>query len=93
MRPLDPDRGAPKVRTDPEWNRKAGTTIKQTVYKGFLDNPATVGDLIEETRRKDLFNMILSCVADGDALNTIEKVRDENNNLQCGYLAWKSLND
>ena len=37
--------------------------------------------------------MILSCVADGHALNTIEKVRDDNQGLECGYLAWKALND
>ena len=101
----DPDRGAPKVYTDPlpefsgeavdyeEWERKAGATIKQTAYKGLLDNPATVGNPVEEARSKELFNMIFSCVAGGHALNTIEKVRDDNNGLECGYLAWKSLKD
>ena len=102
----DPDRGAPKVYTDPlpefsgeavdyeEWERKAGATIKQTAYKGLLDNPATVGNPVEEARSKELFNMIFSCVAGGHALNaTIEKVHDDNNGLECGYLAWKSLKD
>jgi hypothetical protein len=101
----DPGRGAPKVYTDPlpdfsgeavdyeEWERKAGATIKQTAYKDLLDNAATIGDLVQEARSKELYNMILSCVADGHALNTIEKVRDNNNGLECGYLAWKSLKD
>ena len=37
--------------------------------------------------------MILSCVADGHALDTIEMVRDDNNGLERGYLTWKALND
>ncbi len=49
---------------------------------------------MEEARSKELFNMIFSCVAGGHALNaTIEKVHDDNNGLECGYLAWKSLKD
>ena len=52
-----------------------------------------MGDLIEETRSKELFKIILSFVADSHALNTIVKVRDDNNNLECEYLAWKPLKD
>ena len=37
--------------------------------------------------------MTLSCVAGGHALNTIEKVRDSNNNEKCGYRAWKASKD
>ena len=37
--------------------------------------------------------MILSCVAGVHALNTIEKVRDINNNVECGYKDWKDLKD
>ena len=101
----DPSRGAPKVYTDSitpfsgevvdyeEWERKAGATIKQTAYKDFLTRGAKIGDVVEEARSKELYNMLLSCVSDGHALNTIEKVRDENNGLECGYLAWKALRD
>ena len=59
----------------------------------MLDKPATVGDIVSEARSKELCNMILSCVAGGHALNTIEKVRDSNNGIKCGYLAWKALQD
>ena len=102
---LDPYRGAPKVQTDmlanfsgeavdyEDWERKAGVNIKQTAYKDLLDNPATPGDVISEARSKELYNMILSCVAGGHALNTIEKVRDSNNNVECGYKAWKYLKE
>ena len=79
----DPYRGAPKVQTDmlanfcgdavdyEDWERKAGATIKHTVYKDILDNPANPGDVIAQARSKELCNMILSCVAGGHALNTI----------------------
>ena len=52
------------------WERKAGATIKQTQYKDFLVNPATVGDVVEEARSKELYNMIISSVAEGHALNS-----------------------
>ena len=84
---IDADRGASKVYTDPlpdfsgdaidfeDWERKVGATIKQTAYKGFLDAAATPGNVVEEARSKELFNMILSCVACGHALNTVERSR------------------
>ena len=102
---LDLVRGAPKVYTDPlpdfsgevtnyeDWERKAGVTIKQTGYKAYLDRPLIIGDVVEEACSKELYNMILSCVTGEHALNTIEKVRDNNNGKECGYLAWKSLKD
>ena len=101
----DADRGAPKVYTDPlpefsgdavdyeDWERKAGATIKQTAYKGLLDAAATPGNIIEEARSKELFNMILSCVAGGHALNTVEKVRDDAGGKECGYSAWRALKE
>ena len=101
----DPNRGAPRVYTDPlpdfsgdaidyeDWERKAGATIKQTAYKGLLDNPAVPGDAVEEARSKELFNMILSSTSRGHGLNVIEKVRDDNNGLECGFNAWKVLKD
>ena len=105
--PIQPSRGAPtKVYTDSitpfsgevfdfeEQERKARATIKQTVYKDFLTRGANPGDVVEEAcSKKELFNMLLSCVSDGHALNTIEKVRDDNNGLECGFLAWKTLHD
>ena len=29
----------------------------------------------------------------GHALNVVEKVRDDNNGLECGYNGWKTLKD
>ena len=101
----DPNRGAPKIRTDPlpnfsgdavdyeEWERNAGAIIKQSAYKSFITQPATPGDTVAEARSMELFNMMLSSVGDGHALNTVEKVRDDNNGTECGYKAWTALKD
>ena len=71
----NPNHGAPKVYTDmladfsgkavdyDDWERKAGATIKKTQYKDFLVNPATVDDVVEEARSKELYNMILLSVS------------------------------
>lgn len=100
---VDPDRGAPKVYTDmlpsfsgdpvdyEDWERKAGATIRQTAYRKYLTRPATKGDVAEEARSSELYNMILQCVGDGHALNTVEKARDDNNGLECGHEAWQAL--
>ncbi len=37
--------------------------------------------------------LFLSCVGGGYALNTIEKVKYDNNGLERGYLAWKALSN
>ena len=98
-------RGAPKVHTNPlpdfsgdpvdfeEWDRKAGALIKQSGYKAFIDRPADPENAVEVARSQELFNMILSCVGDGHALNTVEKCRDENDGKECGHAAWKALGD
>ena len=101
----DPHRGEPRLYTDmlsnfsgeevdyEDWERKEGDTIKQTAYKDLLDNPAMAGDVVAEARSKELYNMILSCVAGGHTLNTTEKVCDSNRNIECGYKAWIALKD
>lgn len=102
---VDTNRGAPKIHTNPlpefsgdavdyeEWERKSGAIIKQSIYKHFVSQAATAGNAVEEARSMELYNMILSCVGGGHALNTIEKVKDDNNGLECGYLALKSMKD
>ena len=102
---LPEDRGAPKLYTDPlpkfsgnpvdyeEWERKAGATIRQTAYKHYITRQATAGNPVETARSSELYNMILSCVGDGHALNTVEKVKDANAGVECGHLAWKALKD
>ena len=99
------DRYAPKVNTDPlpdftgnsvdyeDWERRARATIRQTAYKHYLTRPAAEGHLIEEAQSSELFYMLQSCVGEGHALNTVDKAKDSNNGVACGYHAWKALND
>ena len=99
------DKYAPKVHTNPlpkfsgdpvdyeDWERRSGATIRQTAYKHYLTRAATVGDPAEEARSSELYYMLQSCVGEGHALNTVEKSKDSNNGVACGYLAWKALND
>ena len=103
----DPDliRGAPKVHTNfianfsgdvvdfEEWSRRAGATIKQSQYKKLIERTAEAGNVVEETRSQELYNMLLNSVADGHALNLVEKARDDNGKVECGYTAWKALHD
>jgi len=35
----------------------------------------------------------LNSVADGHALILVEKARDDNGKVECGYTAWKALHD
>ena len=100
---VNADKGAPRVHTDPlpkfsgdpvdyeEWERKAGAIINQTAYKHYLSRAATAGNVVEENRSSELYYMLVSCVGDGHALNTVEKIYAANNNVACGYQAWTAL--
>ena len=93
----DINKAAPKIYTNPlpeffgdavdyeDWERKAGAIIKQSSYKDFISRPADPTDLAEVARSMELFNMILACVGSGHALNTVEKVRDDNAGLECVF--------
>ena len=82
VKAADPDRGAPRIYTDPlpefkgnpvefeDWQRKAGALIKQTAYKHYLDREANHTDTTEVARSSELYNMILSCGGDGHTLNS-----------------------
>ena len=99
------NRGGPKLNTNPlpafsgnpvhyeSWQLQAGATIRQTSYKHYLTRPAEENSVVEKERNSELYNMILSSVADGSALNIVEKVKDENNNIECGHKAWSALKE
>eukprot|EP00957_Ditylum_brightwellii_P144259 10991001-Ditylum_brightwellii.AAC.1 len=56
-----------------EWERKKDAIIKQTVCKTFIIWAANVDDVVEEARYQELYNMYLSSVTEGSALNIVEK--------------------
>ena len=55
--------------------------------KIYLDRSAIKESFVEEARSAELYNMILSCVGIDHAFNTVEKVIDDNNGIECGSLA------
>ena len=99
------NRGGPKVNTNPlpafdgnpvnyeSWQLQAGATIRQTSYKFYLTRPADAHSDVEKERSSELYNMLLSSVSDGSALNIVEKVKDENSNIECGHKAWTALKE
>ena len=82
------DSGAPKVYTDPldefsgdpldyeEWEGKSSATLRQTVYRRFLDKAPDATKPAEVARNQELYNMILSAVRSGHALNRVEKLKE-----------------
>lgn len=84
----------PQFSGDPinyeEQARKTGVRIKQTVYKHYLSRPANTSKSNEVARSSELYNMLLECVGDGRALNTVEKVKDSGG-IECGFSAWTKL--
>ena len=56
-----------------------------------MTRPANSEDAAEVARSSEIYNMILQCVGDVHALNTVEKSRDDNNGIECGHQAWKAL--
>ena len=99
------DSGAPKVYTDPltefsgdpldyeEWQGKSAATLRQTVYKTYLDRTADATKPYEVARNQELYNMILSAVRTGHAHSRVEKLKDDSGPGESGYHAWKALSD
>jgi len=73
-----------------KWRRM---TNNESQYKKLIERVAEAGNVVEETRSQELYNMLLNSVADGHALYLVEKARDDNGKVECGYTAWKALHD
>jgi hypothetical protein len=81
--------GAPKVYTDhlkefsgdpidyEEWEGATEATLKQTHYKDDLSRLPVAGNVWEQARNEELYNMILSAVRKGHAFNLVEKVKED----------------
>lgn len=97
------DAGAPKVYTDPlnefsgdpidyeEWEGKSAATLRQTVYKTYLDRNADPTKPYEVARNAELYNMILSAVRTGHAHSRVESLKDDPTVGESGFHAWKAL--
>mmetsp|Transcript_3618 Transcript_3618/g.6841 ORF Transcript_3618/g.6841 Transcript_3618/m.6841 type:complete len:229 (+) Transcript_3618:118-804(+) len=96
---IDVNCGAPKVYIDhlkefsgdsinyEEWEGAVEATLKQTHYKDYLNQLPATGNVWEQARNQELYNMILSAVRKGHAFNLVEKVKED---LDIGRLRnWK----
>jgi hypothetical protein len=98
--PAVPDvtRGAPKVYVNPlevysgepldweVWERSTRATIGQTNYSSFLTAPPTAGDLVEEHRNHEFYNMLLKATQEGSAAHILRGIANQN-----GHAAWNAL--
>ena len=97
--------GGPKVQTNPlktfsgdpidyeDWVNESLATLRQTVYKPFMDRTADVNKPNEVARNAELYNIILSAVLKGHACNIVEKLKDDPNIGESGFEAWKALKE
>jgi hypothetical protein len=97
--------GGPKVQTNPlktfsgdpidyeDWVNESLATLRQTVYKPFMDRTADVSKPNEVARNAELYNIILSAVLKGHACNIVEKLKDDPNVGESGFEAWKALKE
>jgi hypothetical protein len=98
--PAVPDvaRGAPKVYVNPleaysgepldweVWERSTRATIGQTNYSSFLTAPPTAGNVVEEHRNYEFYNMLLKATQEGAAAHILRGIANQD-----GHAAWNAL--
>jgi hypothetical protein len=99
--PPDPTRGALRLYVNSieeylgspidfeDWELKTRATIGQMAYARFLGQPPVVGDILEQTRNNELYNMLTtaSALMDGSGMHILTGV-----NNQDGHGAWTAIN-
>jgi hypothetical protein len=82
--PPDPTRGALKLYVNAltefsgqpieyeQWVLAARATLGQTVYGALLENPPPPGDIIMETRNKELFHMLVTAFMHGSGMHLLQ---------------------
>lgn len=99
---INVNRGAPKVYTDhlkefsgnpigyEEWEGATeATPLRWTHYKDYLNRLQMAGNVWEQARNEELYNMILSAVHKGHAFNLMEKVKEDPNIGECSYSTFE----
>jgi hypothetical protein len=99
--PPDPTHGALKfyVNALPEfsgqpikyeqWVLAARATLGQTVYGTLLENPPPPGDVIMETRNKELFHMLMTAFMHGTGMHLLQVTSVAEN----GHAAFNSIKE
>jgi hypothetical protein len=99
--PPDPTHGALKLYVNAftefsgqpieyaQWVLAARATLGQTVYGTLLENPPPPGDVIMETRNKELFHMLVTAFMHGSGMHLLQvtSVADD------GHAAFNSIKE
>jgi hypothetical protein len=97
--PPDPTRGSLKLHVNqlPEfegspldwevWELKIRVTIGQTGFRTLLAAPPTVGNLIEENRNKEFYNLLMNAILGGSAMHVMKPFQATED----GHAAWHAL--
>jgi hypothetical protein len=84
----DPSRGAPKMHINAlkeyggspidyeDWSLSTKSTLGQTQYANLLTVPPTVDNVIEETRDRELFHMLVKSLMNGSAMHILQVLQD-----------------
>jgi hypothetical protein len=97
--PPDPTRGALKLYVNSiekysgspidfeDWELKTRATIGQMAYTMFLTQPPMIGDILQEMRNNELYNMLTTALMSGSRMHILTGV-----NNQEGHGAWMAIN-
>jgi hypothetical protein len=96
--PPDPTRGALRLHVNSiekysgspidfkDWELNTRATIGQTAYARFLVQPPTQGDILEQTRNNELYNMLTTVLMDGSGMHILTGVANQD-----GHGAWMAI--
>jgi hypothetical protein len=96
--PPDPTRGALRLYVNSiekysgspidfeGWELKTRVTLGQTAYATFLTNSPVAGDVLQEARNKELYNMFVTALMHGSGMHILNGVPDQD-----GHAAWSAI--
>ncbi len=97
--PPDPARGALRLYVNSiekysgspidfeDWELKTRATLGQTAYANLLTNAPVVGDILQEARNKELYNMFITALMNGAGMHILNGVINQD-----GHAAWMAIN-
>jgi hypothetical protein len=96
--PPDPTRGALRLYVNSiekysgspidfeDWELKTRATLGQTAYARFLTTAPVAGDVLQEARNKELYNMFVTALMHGSGMHILNGVPDQD-----GHAAWTAI--
>ena len=97
----DPSRGAPKMYVDgladfggvpikwEDWSIGTGAALGQMVYSSLLSTPPLEGNVLENTRNRELYFMFKKALYQGAAYHIVERT----SSTESGHQVWQDLHE